>query len=1050
MKSHLIRNLIIPLVIASFSLSQIPLVAAQMGATVSVGRSAPLSCSGSPYNVGGGDTTALINAINCANASAGDDVINLTNSTYTLTSGSVSDTTTGLPDIVNSATAGTLTINGNQASITRSGASSFRLFYVNSGGDLTLNDLLISNGSLSSGGGGGIFNGGTLTLNDVRLVGNAAPYAAGIANSAGVLTIRYSELSGNTATSYGGALINYSGTLNLIDSTVSGNSVTTSGGSDGGGALDSYGTGPVVRIVSSSIANNTAGNATRSGIWYETGTLSIQNSIVANNNGANNCQKDGASFIDSGNNLDNGTSCGFSGMVGQNTDPMIGSLTHNGGFTKTLALPLGSPAINAGNSALAVDEHGTPLTTDQRGMGYLRIQAGTVDIGAFEYQCPSFPHTVGSGDTADLIWSMTCANSNGVGTDDVINLTHSTYTLTAVNNTTLGGNGLPFILDQTTAGTLTIHGSGATIQRSTAGGTPAFRLFAVDLGADLTLNDLLLSNGSPASGGGGALNSQGGAVALNHVRMVGNAAIYGGAIASAGTLTIVSSELSGNTATNYGGAVGKSDGILNLINSTVSGNSVTAGGSGGGAFDIYTGSPTVTIINSTIANNTAGNTARSGIWLEAGTLTIQNSIVANNSGKNNCAVTGGTITDNGNNLDNGATCGFGGAVGQNTNPMLGGLTNNGGFTRTRALQAGSPAINAGDNAKAVDEVGDPLTTDQRGAGFPRIVDSTVDIGAYEANICYTLTTAVTPGDSGSVLVETPDNCSGSGYLSGTEVLITAVPSADYSFDHWSGDASGSSDLTAVTMDGNKSVTAHFSAATVLTVGHSFDDNGGHIAYSGNWGTSSGGSYFGGTMHFTGEPGASLSFPLMGTAGNRLEIFRSTGPDRGNMQVCIGAGVCQTFSNYSIIPLYRQPLTILLPNAGSFTITITNQGTSGQYLDFDLVALDTSPNALTEGDSFQDDRSSNQLQRAVDHQQRRQLRWRNRQIHGLPQQQLYLPDQRLCRRSTSDHPHGGTGQGANAGLLQRGVRLPDRRVTATRSRSTSSRSPSPRPGRASTR
>ena len=64
-------------------------------------------------------------------------------------------------------------------------------------------------------------------------------------------------------------------------------------------------------------------------------------------------------------------------------------------------------------------------------------------------------------------------------------------------------------------------------------------------------------------------------------------------------------------------------------------------------------------------------------------------------------------------------------------PLLGPLANNGGPTQTMALLPGSPAIDAGSNALAVDANGNPLTTDQRGAGFPRIVNGTVDIGAYE-------------------------------------------------------------------------------------------------------------------------------------------------------------------------------------------------------------------------------------------------------------------------------------------------------------------------------
>ncbi|MBK8022884.1 MAG: hypothetical protein IPK19_15995 [Chloroflexi bacterium] len=101
--------------------------------------------------------------------------------------------------------------------------------------------------------------------------------------------------------------------------------------------------------------------------------------------------------------------------------------------------------------------------------------------------------------------------------------------------------------------------------------------------------------------------------------------------------------------------------------------------------------------------------------------------MANNNGANNCAKTGGTFTDNGSNLDNGTTCGFSGADGQNTNPLLDVLADNGGPTETHALLPGSPAINSGNNAKAQDHTGATLTTDQRGSGFLRINNATVDM-----------------------------------------------------------------------------------------------------------------------------------------------------------------------------------------------------------------------------------------------------------------------------------------------------------------------------------
>ena len=64
-------------------------------------------------------------------------------------------------------------------------------------------------------------------------------------------------------------------------------------------------------------------------------------------------------------------------------------------------------------------------------------------------------------------------------------------------------------------------------------------------------------------------------------------------------------------------------------------------------------------------------------------------------------------------------------------PLLGPLQDNGGPAFTHQLQAGSPAIDAGDNALAVDADSNPLAFDQRGAGFNRILGGTVDIGAVE-------------------------------------------------------------------------------------------------------------------------------------------------------------------------------------------------------------------------------------------------------------------------------------------------------------------------------
>jgi hypothetical protein len=59
--------------------------------------------------------------------------------------------------------------------------------------------------------------------------------------------------------------------------------------------------------------------------------------------------------------------------------------------------------------------------------------------------------------------------------------------------------------------------------------------------------------------------------------------------------------------------------------------------------------------------------------------------------------------------------------------MLGPLANNGGPTLTMGLLAGSPALGAGSNPNE-------YTNDQRGPGFPRVVNGSVDIGAFQGTV----------------------------------------------------------------------------------------------------------------------------------------------------------------------------------------------------------------------------------------------------------------------------------------------------------------------------
>jgi hypothetical protein len=169
------------------------------------------------------------------------------------------------------------------------------------------------------------------------------------------------------------------------------------------------------------------------------------------------------------------------------------------------------------------------------------------------------------------------------------------------------------------------------------------------------------------------------------------------------------------------GGVSHLSGLANITNSTISGNKAALSGGG-----VVAASASINVRNSTIASNKSGGLG--GGIMTAGpgsTVLVKNTIVAGNSIVN-CAdfgQLGGAIFSQGNNISSDDSCDFTEATDkQNTNPRLGPLQNNGGPTDTRAILAGSPAIDAGTNV-------DCPATDQRGVARPQ--GTRCDIGAFE-------------------------------------------------------------------------------------------------------------------------------------------------------------------------------------------------------------------------------------------------------------------------------------------------------------------------------
>ena len=103
------------------------------------------------------------------------------------------------------------------------------------------------------------------------------------------------------------------------------------------------------------------------------------------------------------------------------------------------------------------------------------------------------------------------------------------------------------------------------------------------IGKNLTINGPT-STGLTISGNNASriFNVQSGTVAISKMQISGGTVTggnNGGGVLNAGTLTLINTTVSGNTAANQGGGVYNS-GTLTLVNSTLSGNTGTLGGGG--------------------------------------------------------------------------------------------------------------------------------------------------------------------------------------------------------------------------------------------------------------------------------------------------------------------------------------------------------------------------------------------------------------------------------------------------------------------------------------
>jgi predicted outer membrane repeat protein len=693
--------------------------------------------------------------------------------------------TSALPQITQN-----LTIYGSgPAVLTISGADSYPVFNIASSATVTINGMTIANGNGTNG--GGISNAGTLTVENGAFTSNLAQSSGGAIASSGTLTVYGVSFFGNGSNSFGGAIYNSdSGALTVSNSTFSGNRSSLGGAIAGGNglvmvvestfsanaAVDSGGAiygGAFLALINSTFSGNSA-DGQGGAIYTGTGQTAPYNSIFTGNvaptgggiynsgtlNGRNNIL--GADI--GGECGGTGTGCFTNGTNGNQVGVPASSirllpLGNYGGTIQTMALLPGSAAICAGLKADAFDANSNPLIFDERGFAMdPTCASSSVDIGAVQtnqYVVNSLIDTgdgsdncnpLGTGTTCSLRDAIGDANTSGGDVTFLPTLTSAANPGTINLSALAGGNG-----NTLTLSAVNILGPGAN-QLSIAGDddTNLGSVLAVNSGAQAFLYGLTITQGyTRNSPGGGGIYNQG-TLTLMTSAISGNltdSGASGAGIYNDGTLTLTNSSVSGNQIISGSGSGGGiySTGTLTLTESTVGGNSIPfqSFGGGGGIF-IAVGSATLSA--STISANTAAQFcppvpnapcmggAGGGIY-SGGTLTLTNSILAGNSGQGgaNSGDCAGSCPSNGDSNVVGGT------------PQLSSPQSNGPDTTVSTMIPfpGSPAICAG----LLSNIPTGVTTDQR--GYPNL-NSTypgysseapcVDAGAVQTNYAIAFTT----------------------------------------------------------------------------------------------------------------------------------------------------------------------------------------------------------------------------------------------------------------------------------------------------------------------
>ena len=550
-------------------------------------------------------------------------------------------------------------LNANRSVL---GVDAHRIFNVANGKTLTLQNLTLKNGqgSGSTGNGGAVYTkGGSVEMTLCTLIGNEADnggavYAEKDGSTAAAVTLKGCTIGGTETGNAnaaaigsdregGGIYIGEGCTLILEDSGTTGCTVKYNNARAGGGI---YVAGTAEIKGTSKILNNTADHV--GGGIHSEGTLTLSgDALIKDNSASDHSAVGGGVYVGNGTFTmsDRATvtpSTGANADKPRENDVYLNSttkikvdstLTPQGGIAARITPDSYMAAIQVLTGSAVGTEHAKFTVTPQ--------DLGNDKISYWEANDQGrLMRIVDSVKYQDKAWkALKDAVDNATAGETIF--IRGTVQATADTSTVTGNSG-----DITINKNLTIKGESETSigildANKDTGSKPKHRIFKVESGKTLTIQNLTLTggiaDGTGEAGTGGAIYAKGATVKITNCTLKGNEAKSGGAICAekdgstlsnvtisggtiGGTTEAEANKATGTDSDNgFGGAVFIKGSTVNINGCTLEGNKAKNGGG------VYMEGGNCTL-NGLLKNNTTTEPASSyggSIYLENGTLTMK-------------------------------------------------------------------------------------------------------------------------------------------------------------------------------------------------------------------------------------------------------------------------------------------------------------------------------------------------------------------------------------------------------------------------------------------